>query len=438
MNTQPASDPHLDDRPDARLREVRRELCAAEDEKITRVVRMVDQMADRGAADALIAPLRSRLAELRVTRPVVFTRLLFMPLDALIVPAGAWQRSGFTVPRTCLAPLSAQLRETMPELAQELDRQLVGKLVDDRPALEALGTGLWAQAAAQLRNLAPPPLWEPETGLSVADHAELCRVIAAVLAQARSVACLVASAASGATPDADEIRGMMASAAADGPKALTMQLTLLMARLPNVARLVGQVRDMALPINAGELRRLTDAALDFLLDGIDQAALLAGPLDVTAARLTPVAGLLAEFHDRSGHAPARMARAREARQKMDLACQERFQSVLRTQGLYAGGTCPLPNAPAWDGLEQSLRDIRRFEHTARQIGGAPFYDAVLTSAAEALRLPSSALAPQVMRHLRAVEILCGPERALAMIGGPEMLDDRMRPQEGPNHGSASR
>jgi hypothetical protein len=388
------------DRPNAAVREVRRELCAAEDEKIARVVRMVDQMVDRGAADALIAPLRPRLAEMRVARPVVFTRLLFMPLDALIVSASTWQRSDFTVPRTCLAPLAAQLREAMPGPAQELDRQLVGMLLDDRPALEALGARLWTPAATQLCRLEPPASWVSQTGLAVTDHAELCRAIAAMLLQAHATARLATLAAAGATPDAAEIGAMVTTAAGDGPKALSMLMTVLLTRLPNASQIVGLVRDVAVPMGVGELRRLTDAAFDFLLDSVDPAVLVAGPFEAAAAKLAPVAGLLAEFHDRSGHAPARMARASKARREVDLACQKRFQAALRTHGLVAGGTSPAPGHPAGDGLERSLRDLRRFEHVARRVGGAPFYDALLTGAGEALCSSPGMPAPQAMQRLR--------------------------------------
>jgi hypothetical protein len=49
-------------------------LAHAADAQIARVVAMVDAMPERGSADALIAPLRPRLAALRPTRPLSFTR----------------------------------------------------------------------------------------------------------------------------------------------------------------------------------------------------------------------------------------------------------------------------------------------------------------------------------------------------------------------------
>ena len=65
---------------------------------------MVDAMPNRGAADQLIAPLRARLAHLRPPRPLRFARLLFLPLDPLIVPAARWRAAQPAIPRTVIPP----------------------------------------------------------------------------------------------------------------------------------------------------------------------------------------------------------------------------------------------------------------------------------------------------------------------------------------------
>ena len=57
------------------IREVNRDLAAAQDTQILRAVAMVDAMPDRGQADQLVAPLRARLARLRPPRPLRFARI---------------------------------------------------------------------------------------------------------------------------------------------------------------------------------------------------------------------------------------------------------------------------------------------------------------------------------------------------------------------------
>ena len=50
------------------LRTLHRDLAAAQDDQIHRVLTIIDALAERGDADKLIAPLRGRIAELRPRR----------------------------------------------------------------------------------------------------------------------------------------------------------------------------------------------------------------------------------------------------------------------------------------------------------------------------------------------------------------------------------
>ena len=77
----------------AQIRSLQHDLLGARDQQILRVVDMVDKMPQRGDADDFIAPLRPRLAFLRPIRRLNFTRLLFQPLDSVIVARRAAQRA---------------------------------------------------------------------------------------------------------------------------------------------------------------------------------------------------------------------------------------------------------------------------------------------------------------------------------------------------------
>jgi hypothetical protein len=76
---------------DTSVSELVRSMAGASERQLLRIVAAVDGMSARGAADELIAPVRHRLANLRPVRPLRFARLVFLPLDHLIVPAANWK-----------------------------------------------------------------------------------------------------------------------------------------------------------------------------------------------------------------------------------------------------------------------------------------------------------------------------------------------------------
>src|ERR1035438_9681196 len=88
------------------LRDLRRGLAAVTDPQLVQVIALIDRMADRGAADALVEPLRARLGQIKPPRPLRFSRLLFLPLDPVIVPAAGFRAGTPTVPRTAVAPFA--------------------------------------------------------------------------------------------------------------------------------------------------------------------------------------------------------------------------------------------------------------------------------------------------------------------------------------------
>ena len=71
----------------AETRAIRHEVADAGDEKILRIVALLDRSSAPAGAQAILDPLRPRLAALRPSRPLRFERLLFMPFGSLVVPA---------------------------------------------------------------------------------------------------------------------------------------------------------------------------------------------------------------------------------------------------------------------------------------------------------------------------------------------------------------
>src|ERR1700722_6497441 len=191
------------------IREVARSLAAARDEQILRVVAMVDAMPDRGAADQLIGPLRGRLAHLRPPRPLRFARLLFLPLDPLIVSATRWRIDEPTIPRTALACLAAALEASLGVVGRRVAGMIDGRTTQDLEVVSAAGELLWPRAAQALMDAKIPADWET-TGLAAQVHEPLARRIGALLFQARELSQMVANAAQGlAPPEASAVRAMV-------------------------------------------------------------------------------------------------------------------------------------------------------------------------------------------------------------------------------------
>jgi hypothetical protein len=114
------------------------------------------------------------------------------------------------------------------------------------------------------------------------------------------------------------------------------------------------------------------------------------------------------------HASKR-GRIEQVRRGVDAACRERFASELEVRliepsaGIAAGGDDTMI------ALEATARDLRRFETTARQIGSGEHYDRQLRRAAEALRPTTGEDASAFVGRIRLVEILRGPDAAMAML-----------------------
>lgn len=373
--------------------EMQASLAQAGDTQIARVVAMVDALPQRGQADALIAPLRPRLAQIRPARPLGFTRLLFTPLNPVIVPTAEWQRSGVGVPRPALAFLGEAVRAT---LAPDTDPRA------DAAALAESGPTIWPAAAAILDGLPMPDGWPGLTGLTTSDYPAITRVAASVLHEAVVIERLVNT----QRPVEDSaVRETLSRSKARGVAALDTVVAVLLARLPSLARIV------TLATEAAGADRATGQAIDRLAASLSgQAA--AGDLQQAAMEAARTAALLAALED--GASPERRSQLQRIRRDADMLCRRSFnQAVTQTLALTAAAMTAASDDEAVAGMEACARDLRRLEAAGRKLGSGEHYDALLTGAATAIcdNPGSLGLADQV----RLVEILAGPDEAMALL-----------------------
>lgn len=381
------------------LRRLHHSLADAPDTMLAKVVAVVDALETRGAADDVIAPLRPRLTQLRPPRPLRFARLLFIPLDPLIVPASEWRQGSPTVPRSALQWLATTVREAIVDEALSIDAMLCDCLADDDAGAVAAGRILWPMAAGILAQPGP-------------SSDMLASRVAMLLGMTERLQALFAEAEIGVTMRVESLLPMVAMAAAQGVDALAMLLALVLARLPEVRPLLLDISP-SLGLRGDEImREATDLALAVLVDRLEkrsgiEALVIGSSLGRAAAEVRRILVLLAGLETSS-----KDARLKSIGQRLDACCRLRFATALEAE--FAAALQAVGDAPGRDALarlEDAARGLHNLESEARQIGSRETYDALLRQAAAMVRTGALGLIDRV----RLVEILVGPDEALALL-----------------------
>jgi hypothetical protein len=413
----------MDDKPGPGRDEMRilhHDLMKANDEKIVRVVEMVDSLPAAEQAQAMLDPLRGRLAALRPVRPLRLSRLLFIPLDPLIVPARQWRPGDPSVPRSVLASISKTVEAGLGESARAIRTTITGHKTDAAQVIAAAGAVLWPRAADILRAAPPPVAWD-ETELRIGAYPALARALAAVLRRAAKLRLLARDAEIGAVAcDEQAVAEILVGLAEEPPEGRAMVVRLILGQAPHAAPLLRQI--VAMCRDGMERRHLQQAVAagvdqvlttlehrDEVTDGIRRGALGSAGLEVRR-----LAALLTEVeHDTA--APQHRPRLKAIRARLDEACRARLED-----GVQEGLAAPLAAAAApVDGtaqteLETCARDLRALESVARRFGNAGDYDSLLRKATDVVQAAGQSGTLTPVRKLRLVEILAGADAAEAL------------------------
>jgi hypothetical protein len=398
---------------------LRHDLLATDDGKIMRVLALMDEVASPAINRTLLDPLRPRLAVLRPARPLRFGRLLFTPLDPLIVPVADWRAGDPSVPRTALSSIYHAVRAGLGSETIHIDKIIAGQSADLSQALSLAAEALWPRAAEVLA-VAPLPADWPETGLPPRTWSQLARAVAAVLRCAPRLRLLAREADTGGLElESGALDDIMRRNIDDPPEAYAMIVRLILLRAPRAMPLLrrlavaGRNADERTLLNQ-IIERETDRALREIEDADDLAGEFArvGLEDATfrARRMITLSRILA-----SDASAAMRSRLRAVRDKLGVACVARF-----AEGVRDGLVAPLAAAPhkldavGQRRLENAARELRKLEIVGHDFGDPSGYAAQSRVAAEAMRLAvaSGGLAP--IRHLRLVEILFGADAAEAL------------------------
>jgi hypothetical protein len=393
------------------IRILNREIAQAPDERILRIVTLVDAMPVRGAADQLLAPLRQRLALLRPPRPLRLPRLIFHPLKPLIVAAAGWRIGQQAIPRTVIMPIADHVRLAMGAAGVAIETRMAGRTTADTELIVRLGCSLWPAAAKILTGSAIPETWAA-TQLGDNIYRPLTDIVAAVLAEAAALQTLCAETATGLLPPRLKVvEAILNRVARMNPGALPMMIALLLDSVPQAAGLL-------LPARTTTVQNAMNEAAEILLrqlsheDGIE-ARIGKARLSDAGTATSRIVTLLTHLSDVATKYTPR-DQLRMLRRRLDASCAARFASGLRDELLTPLRRLTIfPDPDQILALETAARGLRVLATEARSVGSGVAYDRLLSEAAAAIK--DDAIRMALTDRLRLIEILASPAAALAML-----------------------
>lgn len=401
-------------------------LQEAGDGPLLRALRLIETLDDRGSLDEAVARVRPRLAVLRPIRSIGLRRLVTLPFEDLLVPSGSWVAGRGRIDRGRLGELHAAILAGLPQaLVARAKAESVGRFMNEQSAVLALGQEVWPAAAAALHRHQAAVEGSP-----AADRAlvEQMRAAGLLLNVAPAVVPLFWRLPPRPMPELvdDERRAaldLIRFGRAGGPQLLELLFQLLLARtaspasildLPFAAELLMPAREVEPLVARASAACLAELvpppataksgrALAAAADGIERTVSWVRSLEGGSARLgidraslrdirgkvtRSIAGHLAEVV--VGALPQQFARLRADQAAPDSLVAE---------------------------AEEAARAVRRIGMAGRELGIGDTVDRTLGQA-RPLFVGTVAAGPcdkGVMDRARIVEILFGPEAAMAVL-----------------------
>ncbi len=387
--------------------------------RLLRAVAAVDLLPVRGAADELIAPMRPLLAQLKPPRPLTFGRLMFQPIEQLIIDGARWQPGMTAIPRTALLRLVQLVRGIMGGRARQIDAMLAGKTLADHDAVRRVGGLLWPAASLVLGSASVPADWTQTTQLSVPDFTEVSRGLTEMLALSDRILALQEDVATASPNLENRLRSVLAGALGRGEQAFSLTLALLLGCMPGDGRVLDIGIELAAATADQALKGGPNKAVSFVFGELENAVdtALSGKLELGAAAdaMTAISARCAGLQGWD-HREDWRERIRRIRSRIDSACRERFETVLERQLVAPLTHLPSePGADSLEALEGIARELIRFHQAGRSPASAR-NDPVLIQFEQWLRTKSRDELPlTTIERARLIEIMRGPEAGLAYL-----------------------
>lgn len=398
------------------MRQLRSQLANAQDAKIHRVLELIDSLAKRDGADAVIAPLRQRLAKLKPRRKVNFARLLFTPFKPLIVAPSDWSRESSNIPRTALGTLARYVQLNHSEAAGSGPTVAGDVFSDDLTSLLRAGERVWPAAAEALRSLAAVPGdWSKETGLQDRDFAAISTSLQVLFPLAAPLIQIAVDATAGTDPEPEQLLAMLDATAPAGARITAMFIAMCLSWLPRPGVFIKIADQFANAKEHAAVAATADSAVELVLSGIERSPTFKADLASAADEMRRVAVLLDDLTVNSPSKPGRRTRVEKVRQSVDIVCRENFATEIGSQLVDPCARIATVDEGAIEGFENTARTLRRYEAVARRFGGAEFYDQQILGAAQSLTPRRGETAMARASRIRLIEILRGSDAAAAAM-----------------------
>lgn len=414
------------------------------DKKLLQTVALIDRLAQRGAVDDLLAPLRPRLQRLKPPRPLTIRRVLTYPLEELLVPAAAWRPGAQRLSRDLLGTIhDIVLGALEPELQARLSRAVAGQTMHDTAALHRAGKELWPVAAARLRDTLPPEVANGDNRgrnrrqqlALAADLLSIGEPLAGVFLD------LPAKPVRKLDGDQQQRLGKLLQRLEEiGGRALALGSEALGERLGDPGVLLevlqhageGEPTGMRVAV-ASEAGRRVVAELDDSADRLRRAG--RRPAVAVADEVVQLVGTLSALEAAPADLPVDRAQLKQVARKAAKAVEGHLQSVVFGEVLdgFRALARPEVDDASIGAAEAAARAARRLGAAGRRLGAGGPVDLVIKSAlaaySGALARPgaNASEALQLMDQLRIIEIVFGADVAA------ELLATLRRPAAGPEY-----
>lgn len=403
-------------------------LVEAPPDRLARVLAVIDALPDRTAADQILTKVRPTLHRLGLPRPLRFTRLLFTPLDGMIIDACKWDPQELGVPRSALPIIAEVVKDTLGHAA-EIAAECTRYDARDTNGLIALGKNIWPAAAACIPQQ-PPASWK-RSDLSPDHYRTIVEQCSVAWRHSLSVWPALQAAAEG--PPQELVRRALGAAIAEGELACSVVLRLLTTKARKPASVAAIALEM-LPSAFSPAVRATQQAVDHCLSSSAKDVLAPRCMEtdegaLEAAAAAEAACALIEDFEASVFSSRSDRRARlvALRKAAEAACIDNFDRFMSSN--FAGRLKQLEvvkpdNVEALvNGLEKAARLARKIERGGRRLGNARHFDGSLEdAAADMMRTFASCGHGGLLKRadtLRLAEILVGPD-------GAERIAEKMK------------